>query len=1337
MNITNKKVIGAIVLLTVVLGSSAYLYYSDIQRIWETCRTENPDLMYCVYSVQRDSGKISQVEVLTANTTTEDPNDFIRWKLDKDALTFYNGQFIGAKAQWYVDYYQTYGEDKWINLKKKSTKIELSIEEFDTYVILRKKTEYYATASLSGTGGWLTEEFKVGQDWHKYTVEWQPISTRINAKHRLKWKLSEFGLGQETPRVLKNELVLNFDRLVYVNWLDAKQDFNFATLTSTNLVVNFNEKSGVIFIDPSIGTGFAKNDWFSLKSNTDQCLGNCEAIFQICNPTSTLIYTSSKEDFDFKFVKKAGSTDLKYYYFEVENIVDVNVPIVKEEQICNDINGTGISCRNEEQIIGYRIEKKSYWNKKDYNDIYIEPGSCQNVKIIATRKPKLGDNGIDWIATVGGYKITEAAWWNSDWTKKRQIQFPLQTITQGTTIVMSWYQNEFSAAQADLNDLRIVDESTNTELNRDCHGTWGKTKPTTNDGNCFFTLPRIINSGEAQIYAYYDNIANVTAPTFYGVDANAIGFETGETLNAAQNAGVISSVDKKFGTYSYLIENLAYGNGLKITDILTDAQSGDYNYSVWAMTGKHAFDTYVQWFSLKDAGDVLVCGTGFRSYTTYTRFRNATGTVFSGNIDLNEWYNLQWHYTNGASTCYLTIYKSNREVFWIMTENSGNTNDIAAVHAFADATGAYTTFWDNYYYGAPTKATGLGAIETESAAPTGDASSPTVRIFSPSSSGWFKGRIPLDLNVWDNNATSAGWFDANDTCVKPALYLEYDDFSDNRDLNNWKGINPAKVAYDTVNGWLYSTTSEYMAKKMYFRSNDFNINFRSKTDNTGLGFGIFKQDWSNSNETEDGYNLLVDNTNNYYRLRTYNNGAIVYGNAIVYTIASNTWYDFNVIRRPDGFFVFYVNDVNVGVFPWVDLNYVQSYYFKYIDSGIGVGNTYTDYLRVKVKDLNFYDINASGQDLNYYFQSLDCDNRAFDVNLTAYVKDYNTQNGIASYSTVFKVDNVLPVSSSNDSNSVWQKTDVNVQITCTDVHSRCKNLHYTHDGYQDQNKWDSVAGRNIGIMFKGDGNHTLTYWASDNVDNNGTILSAWIEIDATGPTVNIIKPNDLNQNYKSNFVSFDLNDTTSGVDILSTTVDINGVSSPSFVLDSACSKFGLNWHCEYTETYFDTNSRDYNITVITDDNAGNYARHSHTFKYVLSPSVLWGNVNDYYLNDTSGIDLYPDDLIDYNVTPLGQNDTNGIFNITNDSSGVGDVNVLIDLNQALPNDSLLVACKQNRRIAVDANVCWDINASKQALVITNLVSDANQMLWWFFDLNIIGRLGYELVIDYQYEVRFS
>lgn len=294
-------------------------------------------------------------------------------------------------------------------------------------------------------------------------------------------------------------------------------------------------------------------------------------------------------------------------------------------------------------------------------------------------------------------------WWNNNWTYKRQINFPAVSLGQYRTIFIHWSSNEFNGALSDLNDLRIIDESLNADLNRQCNGT-------PQDGNCFFRLNRDITSGESNYYVYYVN-PTAPYPGYFGLDANVIGFETGEPFTYNTSNGYITDGGKKYGDYSYVTDTLAFGNGLYITDNFSDAQSGDFNYSTWGMVPVHGTAGNVNWFVMEDAAHTRICGLGFRAGGTYTTIRNNVGGLMPWNVDLNRWYNFQIQYTNGSNTCYYTVYEEDGNTFWTGSEASGNNNDVAYVAVWPDGVGSKVCFWDNFHYGPPTEFASLGAAE--------------------------------------------------------------------------------------------------------------------------------------------------------------------------------------------------------------------------------------------------------------------------------------------------------------------------------------------------------------------------------------------------------------------------------------------------------------------------------------------------------------------------------------------------------------------------------------------------------------------------------------------------
>ena len=303
----------------------------------------------------------------------------------------------------------------------------------------------------------------------------------------------------------------------------------------------------------------------------------------------------------------------------------------------------------------------------------------------------------------------------------------------------------------------------------------------------------------------------------------------------------------------------------------------------------------------------------------------------------------------------------------------------------------------------------------------------------------------------------------------------------------------------------------------------------------------------------------------------------------------------------------------------------------------------------------------------------------------------------------------------------WFSSDVNVYLTCTDSLSGCDTTYYRID----EGSWQTYDSN---ILFSSDGNFKLDYYSVDVAGNSESTNTTWVAVDKTDPTINNVMPNDGNDAYTSNWIYFDLNDAASGISISTVQPYLDGVLISDFSYDNNCTEYGsYQYHCEF-KTHDITEETDYNLFVYVEDKAGNFATHTSIFTRLFN--ILWGNVNDYYLSDISGIDLWPSELIDYNVEPVGQSDVNGIFNVFNRDDVVLDI--YMDLNSNLPNNSIACVDTDNDRAG-----CKDLNSSSRALVINDLQPDSNQMLWMWFDLNLENIEYPEIYLDYNYYVEIG
>jgi len=421
----------------------------------------------------------------------------------------------------------------------------------------------------------------------------------------------------------------------------------------------------------------------------------------------------------------------------------------------------------------------------------------------------------------------------------------------------------------------------------------------------------------------------------------------------------------------------------------------------------------------------------------------------------------------------------------------------------------------------------------------------------------------------------------------------------------------------------------------------------------------------------------------------------------------------------------------------------------------------------------FYDVNWNFADGNYYL----------DINIYT----QSDINFVDSSDSSFYIDNTYPAVSV-DWNNFWQQTDANVLLSVTEASNNFDlNISIDTDPtdtitYADTNTYHADSN----VLITADGNYSIKIELSDVAGHILDTNTVEVLKDSLIPDVNEMIPNDGNMDYHSQTVSFDLNKVKdSDVNVLATRIDINGVQSANFDYSADCSPSDGNWVCSYTETAFDTNGTDYNITIWVDDNAGNQRQFESIFKYVIETNppqldingvegvvdtalfprnfnysldynlavqftaqfgsnttslmldlnfntsqteggtVIWddltldatnctssdfntqqtctvdwnimgisdgnyylvgklidgasppqsdlnytdyavpigiiiGNVNEYYRSDVNGIQFYPTFLVDYNVTPVGQNDVNGILEVFNTDADTNLSMILLD-----------------------------------------------------------------------------
>ncbi len=218
----------------------------------------------------------------------------------------------------------------------------------------------------------------------------------------------------------------------------------------------YDEVEDKITIKNWFGLGATQGEYI-LTDNTYQCLTNCHA------EGNTTLYNDAVLFSGVEFKNKFGNTkeinDYKWF-IEIEDTKDIKIPTYTE--VCfEDVNGT--NCRQEQN--GTRIEEIITHSWQGY---FGEELIAGDYKWRLEGKKEIGES-VDWIASAFGKTFDEWAWWDTDWTYYRRYNATEYYATAHTQEPIVFTINAsliWDKIQSDGDDLRIVNTSDNTELNR-------------------------------------------------------------------------------------------------------------------------------------------------------------------------------------------------------------------------------------------------------------------------------------------------------------------------------------------------------------------------------------------------------------------------------------------------------------------------------------------------------------------------------------------------------------------------------------------------------------------------------------------------------------------------------------------------------------------------------------------------------------------------------------------------------------------------------------------------------------------------------------------------------
>jgi hypothetical protein len=250
-------------------------------------------------------------------------------------------------------------------------------------------------------------------------------------------------------------------------------------------VKDYDDKVALGKITISNFFGLEKLAEYTLTKNTFQCLTECYA------EGNVVLYDDETLFDSIKFEKIGGaSTSINSYKFFIEQTDEYIEEVPSYKKVCNVIDINETRCNNEIASYTKVTKYNTYW--KEYNGEVLSAGSY-NWRIEGKKQSR---ESVDWIVTTMGKDLTEWAWWDSDWKRRKEI-----TITGGKSTIYNFtaffritYDSEMNASYDDLRFLDSVDNELKCDL---------EAKNSTT-ANVWCRIPTL-NTGSNTFYMYYNN----------------------------------------------------------------------------------------------------------------------------------------------------------------------------------------------------------------------------------------------------------------------------------------------------------------------------------------------------------------------------------------------------------------------------------------------------------------------------------------------------------------------------------------------------------------------------------------------------------------------------------------------------------------------------------------------------------------------------------------------------------------------------------------------------------------------------------------------------------------
>lgn len=419
---------------------------------------------------------------------------------------------------------------------------------------------------------------------------------------------------------------------------------------------------------------------FTLVYNQDQCIADCEAWIEVDTTTSlTNFVTPAKEnsEFGFDFVKAAPDVpDLEAFNVEVfQNFpkeidtfcwVDANRPVPladlnvlscgkagcfegKDANNCLCVFQDRQPCGSETVDDWVRVSANFYGRTFSNGLKYL-------LHIVGKKKAGLG-NAVDWQPTFFGETVDKWAWWDNDWNSAypvNELSIVSDLNTGAPICLVDVNLMAFEIGCQDLNDVRVIDANTNTELER-----WIVGNIYSQDANVCFNMDAPVLTGDYNglIKIYSGNNTCPAPPNDFNTYQWRDGYENGNFTNplwelrTSGGGGIAPTVGAggaKLGNFGF-IHNPNNGNGyyyLKNQDI--NANYGFMSLNLWLRTTQATSNGH--FYGSRVGGNVNDLKFEYSGDAFSVGYANAAGaqaahTLSTAPVD-NTWYLMRILYDN-------------------------------------------------------------------------------------------------------------------------------------------------------------------------------------------------------------------------------------------------------------------------------------------------------------------------------------------------------------------------------------------------------------------------------------------------------------------------------------------------------------------------------------------------------------------------------------------------------------------------------------------------------------------------------------------------------------------